>query len=455
MSRATLASERRNERRQRPLKLIYVELSSANGGMMRDISETGFAMRAMMPLRAGEVTPFAFSLNPSTRLEGKCKILWVEENGRVAGMQFTEVPRILRTQIRDWLEEQENPEPAAVETPQAAKNSTMEQLREELRAVPARSEIAENLTAQEIPAIEAEPVPRFRSEMNATEESINLVPAAAAGEPTRVPSRREISAAADIQTVAPEIPREAAEGRLRSTIPVLEHLPSEYRDYRPRAGRLKASVGARIMLLVGLLAAGVFFHREVGNAIVWLGLRISGTSAPEVSPVSINEAVPAIAPPSTPADNPVVPLEKEHKDVAASAKKNQADTADTTENVFSAPAKHPSPGSPAAMLPVARSASPAVTSVPGVEAGQLEFQTAQDILNRNIDASLPEAVRLLWVAVERGNANAEVALAELYRVGKGVSRNCDQTKILLTAAVRKGNAQARKMLDQFEGESCE
>ncbi len=47
MSRATLSTERRKKQRKRPLGLVYVELSAANGGMLRDLSEQGFAMRSM------------------------------------------------------------------------------------------------------------------------------------------------------------------------------------------------------------------------------------------------------------------------------------------------------------------------------------------------------------------------------------------------------------------------
>lgn len=68
---------------------------------------------------------------------------------------------------------------------------------------------------------------------------------------------------------------------------------------------------------------------------------------------------------------------------------------------------------------------------------------------------MPEAVRLLWVAVERGNSSAEVALANLYWKGEGVAKNCDQTRILLSAAARKGNAEAKKQLEQLNREGCE
>jgi len=81
---------------------------------------------------------------------------------------------------------------------------------------------------------------------------------------------------------------------------------------------------------------------------------------------------------------------------------------------------------------------------------------AQDILRSKQRASgLPEAARLLWIAVEKGNSAAEVSLAELYWRGEGVTKNCDQTHILLTAATRKGNPEAQKRLDRFLRDGCE
>jgi TPR repeat protein len=56
--------------------------------------------------------------------------------------------------------------------------------------------------------------------------------------------------------------------------------------------------------------------------------------------------------------------------------------------------------------------------------------------------------------VEKGNTAAEIDLAELFRTGRGVAKNCDQTLILLSAAARKGNAEARKRLEAFQREGC-
>src|SRR3974377_305635 len=101
------ANERRHKLRKRPLRLVYVELVSGNGGMMRDLSEEGFDVRAMMPLRQSEKTTFSFTLGDTLRIEGEGKILWTEEGGRVAGVEFLQISPEMRTNIDDWLIEDE------------------------------------------------------------------------------------------------------------------------------------------------------------------------------------------------------------------------------------------------------------------------------------------------------------------------------------------------------------
>src|SRR6516162_1729497 len=108
-STMTVDAERRKKLRKRPLSLVYVELPSANGGMMRDLSEEGFAMRAMIPLRAGEQTSFAFSLDELTRIEGEGIVDWIEENGRIAGVKFTQIPASARDQLDEWLLRSDEP----------------------------------------------------------------------------------------------------------------------------------------------------------------------------------------------------------------------------------------------------------------------------------------------------------------------------------------------------------
>jgi TPR repeat protein len=69
-------------------------------------------------------------------------------------------------------------------------------------------------------------------------------------------------------------------------------------------------------------------------------------------------------------------------------------------------------------------------------------------------SEVPAAIQLLWAAIEKGNTAAEIDLAELFRTGRGVVKNCDQARVLLSAAARKGIAEARKRLEALQREGC-
>ena len=105
--------------------------------------------------------------------------------------------------------------------------------------------------------------------------------------------------------------------------------------------------------------------------------------------------------------------------------------------------------------------SGAVSGVPSATSadagsGQEEFKVAEEILrgsNRRRD--LQVAVSLLWSGVRKGYVPAEVALADLFRRGEGVPRNCDQARVLLVAASKRGSFDARLMLEKMAEQGCE
>jgi len=138
----TTKGERRGKSRKRPVSLVYVELAGGNGGMMKDLSPEGFSIRAMMPLRLGEKNPFTFSLSETVRIEGEGQVVWVEENGRVAGIQFARIPASAHEQIESWLIRPESPPKRehAGGTAKTIRDTTIEQLREELHTTPPRNE---------------------------------------------------------------------------------------------------------------------------------------------------------------------------------------------------------------------------------------------------------------------------------------------------------------------------
>jgi hypothetical protein len=472
MRHGTISTERRKDSRKRPLSLVYVELSATNGGMLRDLSEVGFAMRAMMPLRVGEITPFLFSLDEATRLQGQCKVLWVEEDGRVAGLQFTEVPGNLRAQVREWLGEKQmyvSPPPPPAPAASVSQASTMDELREELRTVVARVDAPER---------DELPLPELQSETATELEEIHAG-ASFVGESTPAELLEELHARS-----APEPDEEAAP--VLDSLPLLDPLPgvdgteftSNAAKPAPWLSGATISLAVRILLVLAMVAVGVVFHRPIGNAIVWLGLKIAGEEAPEIVPTPRSQNSPAIpggannlpaagetAESSTP-EKPAKEAETASVESALPGKSTANTPIETKRTEVPPVVENPSTASataksqtPIVPLPVP-TANRMTTFTPpvaaGMDGGQQEYSAAQDILKgKNGESALPEAVRLLWVAVEKGNSNAEVALAELYRQGRGVAKNCDQTKILLTAAAKKGNGEAQKRLEQFLGKGCE
>ena len=60
----------------------------------------------------------------------------------------------------------------------------------------------------------------------------------------------------------------------------------------------------------------------------------------------------------------------------------------------------------------------------------------------------------LWSAIAKGDITAEVALARLYLTGKGVPKNCEQARVLLKAASKRGNIEAVQLLGKLKRSRC-
>src|SRR6516162_9616578 len=541
-STMTVDGERRKKLRKKPLSLVYVELPSANGGMMRDLSEDGFAMRAMIPLRGGQQTSFVFSLDEFTRIEGEGVVEWIEENGRIAGVKFAEIPASARDKIDEWLLRSDEPsteeQDAAISHPPAP---TMEELREEMRIAPPRPvpPKKEEPSASDAKKALAGPPPQSSEDQSSTQrpddqrsapedvafppEAVehpvvseentepasapeamehpvvseeNTEPASAPeavaafsegnSEPGFPPFAREANPAAPASSVSfmierrwrmphsssptseaealedsepperdpnvPDIssilmqPAGTSSGPAKAPRQHLPGLDGQAAEPRlPWTEDLTLSSAISIMFILALTVGIYVFHGEVGQGLIWLGERMGGRSE-RALPSSANATVsvhssepPATAAPAPdPPPSPSVP--------ASSEPATQEPAADSTP----APAADPPPSH----SPPATNSSPG-TSVASRDPGQSEYLQAEQLLRANSGVGTGEAVQLLWISVEKGNPYAEIALADLYWHGRGVPKNCDQTRILLAAAARKGNPEAHRRLEQFQQEGCE
>lgn len=95
---------RRRSQPRFPLhSLAYVRLEHHNGGIIRDLTESGIALQAVSPLRPGEEVALNFDLfSPRVRIDTRARVRWADANGQ-AGVSFTELPARVRNALRDWM----------------------------------------------------------------------------------------------------------------------------------------------------------------------------------------------------------------------------------------------------------------------------------------------------------------------------------------------------------------
>src|ERR1700675_49090 len=105
VSRAPQASpENRRLYYRHPINsLVYVTLDEGNGGIIRNLSQDGAAIQAVVPLRPGQSLRLRFDLlNPRMRQDVRAHVTWANPSGQ-AGVRFTEIPRQNARQLNDWI----------------------------------------------------------------------------------------------------------------------------------------------------------------------------------------------------------------------------------------------------------------------------------------------------------------------------------------------------------------
>ena len=90
-------------------------------------------------------------------------------------------------------------------------------------------------------------------------------------------------------------------------------------------------------------------------------------------------------------------------------------------------------------------------------AGAEELAMAQRYLNGapGQERNSAEGAKWLWKAIAKHNSTATLLLADLYLKGDGVSKNCDQARVLLDAAALKGVKDAAERLRHLQVFGCE
>jgi TPR repeat protein len=169
---------------------------------------------------------------------------------------------------------------------------------------------------------------------------------------------------------------------------------------------------------------------------------LSSTSSQVSAPVASLPQDSSPAESNPPEATPAEPQTPEAQNSATTAPHDHAAVPDGLQ-----PASQKSP------LPSSPSLRPALA---GDESGASDLRLAQRYLGGSMgvrDSS--EAAKLLWKAVSKQNATAAVLLSGLYLRGDGVPRSCDQARLLLIAAARRGAPQAAQPLRDLESQGCQ
>ena len=257
--------------------------------------------------------------------------------------------------------------------------------------------------------------------------------------------------------------------------PVAEDAPRFIPEYEPVHYRYRLYVGAALAVLIGLLVFVAWRNNAVSSDGTAPGVHHPGSlpalppstqptasSSPQASGM---KAPPPQSPPVAATPNQVrnraaapAPQSPAASQVSgpppAKSAQGTAPPAQLRNRTVAPPPRPPAgPQLAANHAPLAEN-----TWVPGTGGdGSDELAVAQSYLNGRHGAprDSTEAVRWLWRSVAKQNATATLLLSDSYLRGDGVSKSCDQARLLLDAAARKGKAAAGERLRNLQAFGCQ
>jgi hypothetical protein len=392
-------------------QLVYVELEASNGGMMLTVSEDGFTFRAVTSVGPARKIPFSFVVNGAEKLEGYGNIDWTQDHGKVANLQFVEVTPEFRTALRRWLTQLSAPA-----VPSFSNDHFINvDFGEQRTGAPAKAAAAVE------PAVE------------------RVV------EPSRVPSLSEFVGSAS--------PLSSPAGLNNRDVPVVAPDPSgpapretfllsdwEYPRKLETGSRPLGRGGAVAAIVIAVVALTVIlygYHDAVGQLLISLGQKMSAPRQASASQPPATSQPPS-APPQ-PVRIPDAPKPSVGSPEPASTTTPENLPASPEKRFVNEPRYHTENAS------VSENPSTTLPKVASEPASSMSEPLNQDPANR---------VHSLWAAVAQGNTSAEVTLAKLYLIGGGVTKSCDQARVLLQAAAKKGNGEALDKLSQINQQGC-
>ena len=183
---------------------------------------------------------------------------------------------------------------------------------------------------------------------------------------------------------------------------------------------------AAIAAAAALAAGALVYHRQIGHSLMWLGAIITGDRRETIDPT-----------PTYPGATGVISA-----DPAPQIAPSPRTANETTSN-----------GSSATLpLQLRRTGTNSGDARASPSSGVDSSLYGRDEKNRN--NSTVADVQSLWALVESGDIRAEVKLADYYARGEGVIKSCGQARVLLNAAAKRGDLEAKRKLGELEHAGC-
>ncbi len=196
------------------------------------------------------------------------------------------------------------------------------------------------------------------------------------------------------------------------------------------------------ILIVAALGLGMLaFRQNVGEGVRWIGQQIATLNPQSGSHARITQ--------NSPADTNVSPLLQPPPEAREKRPTAKTRPAPANEGVSEAGVG----GAGAANSRPIAAGSADTGAVPPDDTGEAELATGlQYLRDADAPAETSFAVKWLWASVEKGNTKAAIILADLYAWGRGVPQNCDQARVLLMSAVRRGSTEASQRLQDMDAD---
>src|ERR1700738_2828363 len=129
--------ERRAQNRLPMTASTYVQLSDGNGGLMANLSKTGFCVRAAKTLETDQLPVVRFQLpNARDYVESSAWIVWKSPSKKTIGARFESLSDEAQSQIAQWIDSQPLPKNAPSKNPLREKIPSSPKIPAPITAVP-------------------------------------------------------------------------------------------------------------------------------------------------------------------------------------------------------------------------------------------------------------------------------------------------------------------------------